>query len=86
MHATQVATPFHRPGWVYEEKVDGWRMVAINADGRVRLVNLIGIAWLLLALGMLGYFVSLKIEILRQVQRFGLRAMLVPVKHLLPSR
>jgi hypothetical protein len=28
MHATQVATPFHWPGWVYEEKVDGYRMVA----------------------------------------------------------
>jgi ATP-dependent DNA ligase len=20
--------PFHRPGWVYEEKYDGWRIVA----------------------------------------------------------
>jgi hypothetical protein len=29
MRATQVATPFHRPGWVYEEKVDGYRMAAI---------------------------------------------------------
>ncbi len=86
MHPTQIPRPFHREGWVYEARVDGWRTVAINADGRVRLVNLIGIAWLLLALGMLGYFVSLKIEILRQVQRFGLRAMLVPAKHLLPSR
>jgi hypothetical protein len=19
---------FHRPGWVYEEKVDGWRIIA----------------------------------------------------------
>jgi bifunctional non-homologous end joining protein LigD len=32
MHATQVATPFHRPGWVYEEKVDGYRMAAMKAD------------------------------------------------------
>ena len=36
-HATQVATPFHRPGWVYEEKVDGldgYRMAAMKAgDG-----------------------------------------------------
>ncbi len=39
MHATEVARPFHREGWVYEEKVDGWRMVAIKADGAVRLVS-----------------------------------------------
>jgi ATP-dependent DNA ligase len=39
MHATQVAAPFHRPGWVYEEKVDGWRMVATKAAGVVRLVS-----------------------------------------------
>jgi ATP-dependent DNA ligase len=30
MHATQVATPFHRPGWVYEEKVDGYRIILRN--------------------------------------------------------
>jgi hypothetical protein len=23
MAATQIAMPLHRPGWVYEEKVDG---------------------------------------------------------------
>jgi hypothetical protein len=23
MHPTLVREPFHRPGWVYEEKVDG---------------------------------------------------------------
>jgi ATP-dependent DNA ligase len=28
MHATQLPKPFHRHGWVYEEKYDGWRMVA----------------------------------------------------------
>jgi SAM-dependent methyltransferase len=28
MHATLVAKAFHRPGWVYEEKYDGWRMLA----------------------------------------------------------
>ena len=39
MHATEVATPFHRPGWVYEEKVDGWRIVATKAAGVVRLVS-----------------------------------------------
>jgi hypothetical protein len=25
MAATQIARPFHHAGWVYEEKVDGWR-------------------------------------------------------------
>ena len=33
MHATQVAAPFHRPGWIYEEKVDGYRMVAYKRGG-----------------------------------------------------
>ena len=28
MHATLVAQPFHREGWIYEEKYDGWRMLA----------------------------------------------------------
>ncbi len=32
MAATQIAKPFHRPGWVYEEKYDGWRMLAYK-DG-----------------------------------------------------
>ena len=39
MHATEVTRPFHRDGWVYEEKVDGWRMVAIKVAGAVRLVS-----------------------------------------------
>jgi hypothetical protein len=25
MHPTLIARPFHREGWVYEEKYDGWR-------------------------------------------------------------
>ena len=34
-----VRPPFHRDGWVYEEKVDGWRMLA-SKDGRhVRLIS-----------------------------------------------
>jgi bifunctional non-homologous end joining protein LigD len=39
MHATQVARPFHTKGWVYEEKYDGWRMLAVKDEGRVRLVS-----------------------------------------------
>jgi bifunctional non-homologous end joining protein LigD len=38
MHPTLVSKPFHA-GWVYEEKVDGWRVVAIKAKGTVRLVS-----------------------------------------------
>jgi len=28
MQATQVRQPFHREPWVYEERIDGWRMLA----------------------------------------------------------
>src|SRR5687767_1714322 len=31
--------PFHRPGWIYEEKYDGWRMLAFKDGRRVRLVS-----------------------------------------------
>jgi bifunctional non-homologous end joining protein LigD len=31
--------PFHRPGWLYEEKIDGWRMVAYKNGADVRLVS-----------------------------------------------
>ncbi len=37
MHPTLVARPFHRVGWVYEEKV--WRIVAIKGKHGVRLVS-----------------------------------------------
>jgi bifunctional non-homologous end joining protein LigD len=43
MHPTQVATPFHRPGWVYEEKVDGYRMAAMKAGDGTRLISRNGI-------------------------------------------
>ena len=43
MHATQVATPFHRPAWVYEEKVDGYRMAAMRAGDGTRLISRNGI-------------------------------------------
>ena len=39
MRPTQVAQPFHTTGWIYEEKIDGWRMLAIKEAGRVRLVT-----------------------------------------------
>lgn len=39
MAATQVARPFHRPGWVYEEKVDGWRVLAYKDTAGVRLMS-----------------------------------------------
>jgi len=39
MAATQVTRPFHHPGWVYEEKVDGWRVLAYKDAGGVRLVS-----------------------------------------------
>ena len=42
MAATQIAKPFHRPGWVYEEKYDGWRMVAYKDGTAVRLVSRAG--------------------------------------------
>jgi len=39
MAPTQVRAPFHREGWVYEEKVDGWRLLAYKQGDRVRLVS-----------------------------------------------
>ena len=33
MAPTQVREPFNRDGWVYEEKVDGWRMLAYKGRG-----------------------------------------------------
>src|SRR5262245_28454659 len=37
MGPTQVREPFHRDGWVFEEKVDGWRILADKDGNRVRL-------------------------------------------------
>jgi bifunctional non-homologous end joining protein LigD len=39
MAATLVREPFHRDGWVYEEKVDGWRILAYKDGARVYLVS-----------------------------------------------
>ena len=38
LHPTLVPA-FDRPGWVYEEKVDGWRMIAYKHGADVRLVS-----------------------------------------------
>jgi bifunctional non-homologous end joining protein LigD len=37
MHPTELPKPFHRDGWVYEEKYDGWRMVAKKSGSEVIL-------------------------------------------------
>jgi bifunctional non-homologous end joining protein LigD len=39
MHPTLIARPFHREGWVYGEKYDGWRILALKADGKVQLIS-----------------------------------------------
>jgi ATP-dependent DNA ligase len=43
MHATELPKPFHRPGWVYEEKYDGWRMVADELASEVTLTGRSGV-------------------------------------------
>jgi bifunctional non-homologous end joining protein LigD len=39
MLATLVDAPFHEPGWVYEEKYDGIRILAAKDGARVQLVT-----------------------------------------------
>jgi bifunctional non-homologous end joining protein LigD len=39
MHPTLVREPFHRDGWVYEEKYDGWRLLVLKDGQHVRLVS-----------------------------------------------
>jgi bifunctional non-homologous end joining protein LigD len=39
MQPTLIAKPFHREGWVYEEKVDGYRMLAYKDGDRVQLIS-----------------------------------------------
>lgn len=39
MLATLVRDPFHRPEWVYEEKYDGYRILAYKEGSRVRLLS-----------------------------------------------
>jgi bifunctional non-homologous end joining protein LigD len=39
MLATLVHEPFNRPGWIYEEKYDGYRILAYKEGARVRLLS-----------------------------------------------
>ena len=39
MLATLVDAPFNKPGWIYEEKYDGVRMLAYKEGGKVTLIS-----------------------------------------------
>src|ERR1700680_1415139 len=39
MLATLVRKPFHEPGWIYEEKYDGYRILAYKEGDRVTLLS-----------------------------------------------
>jgi bifunctional non-homologous end joining protein LigD len=39
MLATLVGEPFHKPGWVYEEKYDGYRILAYKEGAKVTLLS-----------------------------------------------
>jgi bifunctional non-homologous end joining protein LigD len=39
MLATLVRKPFHQPGWIYEEKYDGYRILAYKEGDRVTLLS-----------------------------------------------
>jgi bifunctional non-homologous end joining protein LigD len=39
MLATLVKHPFDKPGWVYEEKYDGYRILAYKEGDRVTLLS-----------------------------------------------
>jgi ATP-dependent DNA ligase len=39
MLATLTSEPFHKAGWVYEEKYDGDRILAYKEDDRIRLLS-----------------------------------------------
>src|SRR5215831_11701603 len=42
MQPALVSRPFRRPGWVYEEKYDGWRLLAYKRGQCVQLVSRAG--------------------------------------------
>jgi bifunctional non-homologous end joining protein LigD len=39
MLADEVKRPFHKPGWIYEEKYDGYRMLVFKEGERVQLIS-----------------------------------------------
>ena len=39
MAPTLARPPFHRDRWIYEEKVDGWRIIAYKEGTNVRLLS-----------------------------------------------
>jgi bifunctional non-homologous end joining protein LigD len=39
MQPTSVTRPFHHDGWIYEEKVDGWRVIAYKDGDQVELIG-----------------------------------------------
>lgn len=43
MAPTLVRAPFHRAGWIYEEKVDGRRILAYKDPDSVRLISRTGV-------------------------------------------
>jgi ATP-dependent DNA ligase len=43
MASALVREPFHHAGWIYEEKVDGWRIVTYKDRESVRLVSRTGV-------------------------------------------
>jgi bifunctional non-homologous end joining protein LigD len=43
MLATLVREPFHKPGWIYEEKYDGFRILAYKEGAKVHLLSRNGI-------------------------------------------
>ena len=42
MQSIEVDQPFHRDGWTYEEKYDGWRMIAYKDGRHVQLISRAG--------------------------------------------
>jgi len=42
MQSIEVDQPFHRAGWTYEEKYDGWRMIAYKDGRHVQLISRAG--------------------------------------------
>jgi bifunctional non-homologous end joining protein LigD len=45
MLPTLVPAPFHRPGWIFEEKYDGYRILAYKHGERVQLLSRHGRDW-----------------------------------------